>query len=63
MNHESASLFNVNLAFKRRQTSFIYSERGGHEKRRRNESVWNSQSAYSFFYDFDTIVTLATGHL
>ena len=32
MNHESASLFKVNLAFKRRQTSFIYSERVGHEK-------------------------------
>ena len=32
--------------------------------RRRNERLWNSQSAYSFlFYDFDTIVTLATGHL
>ena len=65
MNHESVSLFNVNLAFKRRQTSFIYSERGDREKkwRRRNERLWNSQSAYSFFYDFDTIMTLATGHL
>ena len=32
MNHESVSLFNVNLAFKRRQTSFIYSERSDREK-------------------------------
>ena len=37
MNHESVSLFNVNLTFKRRQTSFIYSERGGHEKRNDRE--------------------------
>ena len=37
MNHESVSLFNVNLTFKRRQTSFIYSKHGGHEKRNDRE--------------------------
>ena len=39
MNHESVSLFNVNLAFKRRQTSFIYSERGGREKSEDEEKI------------------------